>query len=126
MKHINNLKNRRKQQYYLILFVNLILVFGGFWILDGFAQDSVKSREANLIYKTYCASCHNGGFKGWMTGAPKIKEIDEWKPYFEKGVDEMTHNVYTGEKKHEIKGECEDCSKTEIRAVVSHIVSATQ
>lgn len=77
-------------------------------------------------YEEYCASCHNGGFKGWITGAPKIGKLKKWKPFFDTGLDEMTKNVMTGEKKHEIKGGCETCTEADIRAINKYIMSVTK
>ncbi len=103
-----------------------LLIFFGVANANTFAQGNTPSREAKKLYEEYCASCHSGGFKGWMTSAPEIGEIDEWKSFFDKGIEEMTHNVFTGEKKHEIKGECEDCSKEEIQATIEYIMLVTQ
>lgn len=118
-------RKRFHQNNQIIRSTIVLFLFLTTWGSSSLAQDN-NIRDAKTIYENHCASCHNGGLKGWMTGAPEIKDIDGWKTFFEKDVEKMTHNVYTGEKKHEIKGECEDCSKSEIKATIEYIISVTK
>ena len=38
------------------------------------------------IFQNACADCHDGGFWGWLSIAPSIKDALEWHPYLEKDV----------------------------------------
>lgn len=75
------------------------------------------------IFKKECASCHTGGFKGFMSGAPDIDDVEDWAKSLEKGLTVMTKNIFEGTKRHEEKGGCEDCSKEEIKAAIEYILS---
>lgn len=89
-----------------------------------FAQDI--SKQGSDIYMRACESCHSGGFKGWLTGAPKTGELDDWKPFFEKGAVVMTEHTIDGTEGMEANGGCKDCNSEQIRAAVDYIISNTQ
>jgi cytochrome c5 len=103
------------------LFVGIVLVLSGSGV--ALAEPAVPSGSA--VYKKHCSSCHEGGFKGWMTDAPEMGERDEWAKFVVKGAEQMTHNVVTGAKKHEKKGGCKSCTPAAIRAAVDHILKKT-
>ena len=73
------------------------------------------------IYAENCASCHSGGFKGWMTGAPELGDKAVWKPLIAKGVDAMTTFSIKGVNKMPAKGGCKTCSDEQIKATVEYM-----
>lgn len=116
-KRDSNMKNfKRTNCFYVAL---LFLVSG-----ISAAQEAPKMGEE--IYKSACESCHSGGFKGWVTGAPKTGEIEEWKPFIEKGVVIMTENTIKGTDGMDPNGGCKVCNPEQIRAAIDYIISNTQ
>lgn len=86
----------------------------------------INDEQGKEIFKNNCASCHTGGFKGWVTGAPEIGELEEWKESFEKNNQELVNIVFTGANDHELKGGCDACTKDQIRAAIEYIMSKTK
>ena len=79
------------------------------------------------IFSNECASCHDGGFWGWLYGAPQIGVQNEWEEFLSKGVPELVDAAIKGtEGGMDPKGGCDDCSNEEIKAAVEYIVSQTQ
>jgi len=78
------------------------------------------------LFDETCSSCHTGGFKGWITGAPEIGDWDDWEPYFEEGLSIMTKHINGGTEKHEVRGDCEDCTEQQIKAAIEYIMSETK
>lgn len=93
-----------------------------------FTESTVLNNEKSgkEIFDNECASCHTGGFKGWVSGAPDISDAEDWEKALKKGLTTMTKNVFEGTKRHEEKGGCEDCTDSEIKAAVEYIVSETK
>ncbi len=93
-----------------------------------FATNSFFQEEENIgksVFDKTCTSCHTGGFKGWITGAPEIGDWDDWELYFQKGFSVLVTNVIEGKKGHAVKGECEDCTGEQIKAAIEYIISET-
>ncbi len=87
-------------------------------------QDTENVGKA--LFDKVCASCHTGGFKGWISGSPEIGEYDEWEPYFKDGLSVMVKHINEGTDKHEAKGECEDCTEEQIKAAIEYIMTETK
>lgn len=86
-------------------------------------QDAENSGKQ--LFDETCSSCHTGGFKGWMSGAPEIGDWDDWEPYFKEGLSVMTKHINEGTERHEVKGNCEDCTEQQIKAAIEYIMSET-
>ncbi len=78
------------------------------------------------IYEEYCSSCHDGGFKGWITGAPDLGDKEDWEPFLNKDLEKLTHNVLTGAEKHEKKGDCKNCSEDDLRKTIEYIIEKSK
>ena len=79
------------------------------------------------IYQSVCADCHDGGFWGWLSGAPKLGVKNEWEEFLSKGIPELVDAAIKGtEGGMDPKGGCDDCTNDEIKAAVEYIVSQTQ
>lgn len=77
----------------------------------------------NRTFNKVCHSCHTGGFKGFMSGAPNINEKKSWQAYLEKhSVDEMKVIVLQGSDEHKVKGGCKKCSDEEIIDAIEYIL----
>ncbi len=103
----------------LTLFLSILFI-GNTMVVYG------SNRSGKTIYTEFCSSCHDGGFKGWITGAPELGEKEEWEPFLKKDLDELVSNVITGEKKHEKNGDCKDCNKSEIETSIKFIISQSR
>lgn len=78
------------------------------------------------IYQQSCETCHSGGFKGWMTGAPEVGDKEAWKPLIAKGVETITMTSIKGINKMPAKGGCQACSNDDIKAAVEHMIKLSQ
>lgn len=78
------------------------------------------------IYAQSCAGCHDGGLKGWMTGAPKVGDQEAWQPLIAKGIEAMTAASIQGFNKMPAKGGCDECSDAQIKAAIKVMVANSQ
>ena len=85
------------------------------------ANDAVEAGKT--IYKKACGSCHNGGIKGWVSGAPKAGKDAAWAKYFQNGLAQSKKDIFNGTEKHEAMGKKEGFSQEEIDAAVDYIIS---
>ena len=106
-----------------LLLLSIITAFGALFMNNSVPE---LNSDGKTVFENSCASCHTGGFKGWMSGAPEIGEKEEWTKFFEKGESSMNKNVFEGTKRHEAKGGCDDCSKEQIEAAIKFILSETK
>ncbi len=106
-----------------VSFILLILLFL-FFAHTG-SSDNLQSL-GKTVYTGNCASCHDGGFKGWISGAPTTGDQEEWAEFFKKGADKMTENTVKGTKGMKPKGGCNECTKEHIKEAVDYIISRTQ
>ena len=85
-----------------------------------------SSSTGSEVYQGACATCHGGGFKGWMTGAPTVGDKEVWTPLIAKGVDAMTTFSIMGVNKMPAKGGCSQCSDEQIKSAIEHMVKLSQ
>ena len=80
--------------------------------------------KGEIIYQNYCNDCHEGGFWGWMTGAPNIMEKSEWSTYLEKDTENIIQAAIQGtDGGMNPKGDCDECSDEEIHQAVEYMLS---
>jgi cytochrome c5 len=84
------------------------------------------SSSAEDIYSQTCAGCHNGGLKGWLTGAPATGDKEAWKILNEKGLEALTAASIQGFDKMPAKGGCEECSDEQIRLTVEYMAAKSK
>ncbi len=85
-----------------------------------------QAGEGEKIYSEHCSSCHDGGFFGWLSGAPKTGDLPGWEPFLKKGVDKMVASAIKGTERMDPKGDCDTCTDEQIRKAVEYIVSQTK
>jgi len=107
----------------IFLLIAAIYVLSISTVLSRFSAEDSNGQK---VFKENCASCHTGGFKGWITGAPEIGYPDEWEPYFEKDFEVLVKNVNEGTEGHEVKGGCDTCPEESIKSAVKYILSETK
>ncbi|WP_070963941.1 c-type cytochrome [Vibrio sonorensis] len=96
-----------------------------FALVVGFLSLSAMAGEA--AFEKVCSSCHSGGFKGMVTGAPNVNEREEWQSFHaSKNEEEMRQVVMQGLNDHKPKGGCKKCSDSEINAAIDYVLSVTK
>lgn len=111
------------------IFIISILALSSLFFGNSNSHESILSTNENPgeeVFNDNCASCHTGGFKGWLTGAPKIGETKEWKKSFEKDMQDLVTTVYTGSDDHKLKGGCDACTEEQIKVAIEYIKSQTK
>ena len=89
-------------------------------------QPITADSSGSDVYAQSCAGCHNGGLKGWMTGAPKVGDAQAWQPLIAKGIEAMTAASIQGFNKMPAKGGCEECSDEQIKAAIEVMVEQSK
>ncbi len=75
-------------------------------------------------FKAVCASCHTGGFKGFMSGAPNVNEKSDWRKFVKRdSVEKMREIVFYGTKDHKAKGGCKECTVQQISTSINYMLS---
>ncbi len=75
-------------------------------------------------FKNVCASCHTGGMKGFLSGAPNISNKGDWQKYLKRdSVQEMRKIVLHGTKDHKPRGDCRTCTDQQIIEAIDYILS---
>lgn len=93
------------------------------FILFAFVMSSHAQAE-NKTFTEVCRSCHTGGFTGWLSGAPNVKDKSKWEKYLKRNpIEKMREIVIKGTKDHKAKGGCEKCSDEEIIATIDYMMS---
>jgi cytochrome c5 len=82
---------------------------------------SPKTRSGSQIVQERCQSCHAEG----KNGAPKLGDMEAWKPRLKNGVDPLVKSAINGHNNMPARGGMADLSDTEMRSAVEHIVSLT-
>lgn len=78
----------------------------------------------NNTFDDVCESCHTGGFKGWISGAPNVKKKSQWQEYIERdSIEEMQDIVINGSDDHKVKGDCKTCSNEQIIEAIDYMMS---
>lgn len=88
---------------------------------------NVSYASGEKVFENNCASCHSGGLKGWLSGAPAIGDKSDWSEFFDKNsLETMKSVVLNGENNHKKKGGCEDCSDDDINLAVDYVHSKSK
>lgn len=82
------------------------------------AEQKGAARSGEDIYKTYCGSCHGGG---WQS-APVAYDEREWKERIDKGFAAMLANAKKGLNGMPPMGTCMDCSDAELSEAIKEML----
>ena len=93
-----------------------VLLLGLFPLVSQAADRSGKE-----VVDTVCIACHGPG----KDGAPKIGDIDAWKPRLQNGVAPLVNSAIGGHKGMPARGGMASLSDAEIRAAVNCMVGQT-
>ena len=105
----------------------LLLGLAGLMLLTPPVWADESASMGKKIYQNACADCHEGGFWGWLSGAPSIKDASQWKPYLEKDVESIIQAAIQGtDGGMNPKGDCDECTDEEIQKAVEYMLSVVE
>lgn len=96
-----------------------------YMVSDGHATDtdkayaSPKTRSGEEIVRARCQDCHATG----KNGAPKLGDIEAWKPRLVNGVDPLVKSAINGHNAMPARGGMADLSDAEMKSAVTHMVN---
>lgn len=96
-----------------------------YMVSDGHASDtdkayaSPKTRSGEEIVRARCQDCHATG----KNGAPKLGDIEAWKPRLVNGVDPLVKSAINGHNAMPARGGMADLSDAEMKSAVTHMVN---
>lgn len=99
----------------------------GYMVSGGNAQDtnkpyaSPKTRSGEQVVKERCQECHAAG-KG---GAPKLGDMEAWKPRLGKGVPALVQSAISGHNGMPARGGLANLSDAEMKSAVEHMIGLT-
>jgi cytochrome c5 len=99
----------------------------GYMVSGGKAADAKKvykapnSRSGEQVVQARCQECHATG----KEGAPKLGDMNDWKPRLQKGVDPLVKSAIGGHNGMPARGGLANLSDAEIKAAVEYMVSKT-
>ncbi|MBK8387025.1 MAG: cytochrome c5 family protein [Candidatus Accumulibacter sp.] len=97
------------------------------WSARGNATDTnkafkpAKSRTGEQVVKERCQECHLSG----KQGAPKLGDMNDWKPRLKNGVDPLVKSAIAGHNSMPARGGQANLSDAEMKAAVEYMVSKT-
>jgi cytochrome c5 len=99
----------------------------GYMVSGGNAADAKKvfksdrDRSGEQVVQERCQECHLTG----KQGAPKLGDMNDWKPRLQKGVDPLVKSAIGGHNGMPARGGLANLSDAEIKAAVEYMVSKT-
>lgn len=97
-------------------------------VADASASQQVSAAPAEDVdpgkkaYSGICQSCHLAG----VAGAPKLGDVEAWRPRIAQGMDAMYMSVINGKGVMPPRGGAVNMSDDEIRAAVGYMVNASR
>ncbi|WP_269455106.1 c-type cytochrome [Microbulbifer elongatus] len=70
-------------------------------------------------YQKSCHICHDTG----VANAPKVHDVEAWKPRMDKGMDALLNSVKNGLNAMPPGGMCPDCSDEDYKALINYMAS---
>ena len=90
---------------------------------DTVAGGSAVSHAGKAVYDDYCYSCHNPG----LNGAPRIGDVDEWRPRIAKGRGLLLASTVNGlAPAMPARGLCYSCTDEELSHAVDYLIELAQ
>lgn len=96
----------------------------GYMVSGGKAADtakpysSPKTRTGEQVVQERCQECHASG----KNGAPKIGEVEAWKPRLQNGVQPLVKSAINGHNSMPARGGMADLSDAEMKSAVEFMV----
>lgn len=92
----------------------VMFLFGGLMASGLATADAVEDK-----YKQACHICHDTG----VANAPKVHDVEAWKPRLDKGMDALLNSVKNGLNAMPPGGMCADCSDDDYKALIKFMSS---
>lgn len=83
------------------------------------AYASPQTRSGEEIVRVRCQDCHADG----KNGAPKLGDVEAWKPRLSKGVDPLVKSAINGHNAMPARGGMADLSDAEMKSAVTYMVN---
>lgn len=99
----------------------------GYMVSGGKAADAkkamkpAKARTGEQVVQERCQECHATG----KQGAPKLGDMNDWKPRLQNGVDPLVKSAISGHNSMPARGGLANLSDAEMKAAVEFMVSKT-
>jgi cytochrome c5 len=99
----------------------------GYMVSGGNAADAKKAvkptsaRTGEQVVQERCQECHATG----KQGAPKLGDMNDWKPRLQKGVDPLIKSAIGGHNSMPARGGLANLSDAEMKAAVEFMISKT-
>jgi cytochrome c5 len=97
------------------------MVSGGHATDTNKAYTSPKTHSGAQIVEERCQSCHAEG----KNGAPKLGDMEAWKPRLKNGVDPLVKSAINGHNSMPARGGMANLSDAEMRSAVENIIART-
>lgn len=82
---------------------------------------------ADDTFNAVCATCHTGGLRGMISGAPNVNRPTAWQPYLaQHSPDQMLRIVLNGTADHKARGGCDRCTDQQIADALQYLLSVVQ
>jgi cytochrome c5 len=88
--------------------------------------DTGDAGTGQTVYEQACASCHEGGFGGFFTGAPKTGKAADWTTLLAKGEAALLASTLEGIGKMKPRGGCDSCSDEQIAAAIAYMIERSR
>ena len=83
-----------------------------------------SSDEGALIVQHYCANCH-AKKPLIQLGAPKIGDLDDWRPRLKKGLNALFKNTDEGINAMPARGGCFECTDQQLLLAIKSLLPET-
>ena len=78
-----------------------------------------QAESTEEIYNKACHICHATG----VANAPKVHDVDAWKPRLDKGMDALVSSIKNGFNAMPPGGMCPDCTDEQYKALIKFMSS---
>ncbi|WOX06576.1 c-type cytochrome [Microbulbifer pacificus] len=90
------------------------------FLVGGMAMSGLVVADAvEDKYKSSCYICHDTG----VANAPKLHDVEAWKPRLDKGTDALLNSIKNGLNAMPAGGMCSDCSEDDYKALIQFMSS---
>ncbi|MBN9230049.1 MAG: cytochrome c5 family protein [Legionella sp. 40-6] len=73
--------------------------------------------ESEQIYQHFCSTCHASS-PTIPLGAPRLKNIEDWRPRLKQGINQLLLHTYEGMNAMPPRGGCFECTDEQLKSAV--------
>jgi len=82
-----------------------------------FAKIRNTKNESEQIYQHFCSTCHASS-PTIPLGAPRLKNIEDWRPRLKQGINQLLLHTYEGMNAMPPRGGCFECTDEQLKSAV--------